>query len=46
MRQAIDSVSMKGRVCDDCVIAFWENVWADAMTRRKAEKSRRRRKTD
>ena len=45
MSQAIDSVSMKGWVCDDCVIAFWDNVWADAMVR-EAEKSRRRRKTD
>jgi hypothetical protein len=43
MRQAVDGVSMKGWVCDDCVIAFWENVWVvDAMARRKAEKGRRR----
>jgi hypothetical protein len=42
MRQAIERVTMKGWVCDDCVIAFWENIWADAMSRRKKAKNGRR----
>jgi hypothetical protein len=41
MRQAIDRVTMKGWVCDDCVVAFWDNVWVDVMARRKEEKDRR-----
>ena len=41
MRDAIFRIPLKP-ICDDCVIEFWDNVWADAMSRRKKAKEGRR----
>jgi hypothetical protein len=37
MRQTIDRVTMKGWVCDDCVLAFWDNCWRGSEERRARE---------
>jgi hypothetical protein len=37
MRQTVDRVTMKGWVCDDCVLAFWDNCWRGSEERRARE---------
>jgi hypothetical protein len=41
MRQAIDNIPLKQPACDDCVIAFWDKFWTDAVARRKEAKQLR-----
>jgi hypothetical protein len=40
MRDAIFRIPAKQAVCDDCVVAFWDNVWKWAEALRRLAKGR------
>jgi hypothetical protein len=41
MRDAIFHIPLKP-ICDDCVVAFWDNVWKRSEARRKLAKDQGR----
>jgi hypothetical protein len=40
MRDAIFRIPFKQPICDDCIVAFWDNVWKRSEARRRLAKGR------
>jgi uncharacterized membrane protein len=42
MRDAIFRIPLKEPICDDCVVAFWDNVWKRSEAQRRLAKEQGR----
>jgi hypothetical protein len=40
MRDAVFRIPLKESICDDCVVAFWDNVWKRSEAQRRLAKDR------